>query len=64
MQICTYQEKSDQVQEEDEEYFDFLFDVERQTLVTEEDESLSYQQAQKRYVFLDSEEYHFNIKVT
>jgi hypothetical protein len=50
--------------EEDEEYFDFLFDVEQQTLVTEEDESLSYQQAQKRYVFLDSEEYHFNIKVT
>ena len=50
--------------EEDEEYFDFLFDVEQQTLVTEEDESLSYQQAQKRYVFLDSEEYHFNIKIT
>ena len=49
---------------EEEEYFDFLFDVEQQTLVTEEDESLRYQQAQKRYVFLDSEEYHFNIKVT
>ena len=49
---------------EDEKYFDFLFDIEQQTLVTEEDESLDYQQAQKRYVFLDSEEYHFNIKVT
>lgn len=49
--------------EEDDDYFDFLFDIEQQTLVTEEDETLSYQQARKRYIFLDSEEYHFNIKV-
>ena len=50
--------------EEDEKYFDFLFDVEQKTLVTEQDKSLSNQQARKRYVSLDSEEYHFNIKVT
>lgn len=50
--------------EEDREYFDFLFDIEQCTLVTEEDESLSPQQAQKRYIFLDSEEFHFNIKIT
>lgn len=50
--------------EENEDYFDFLFDIEQQALVTEQDESLSNRQAQKRYVLLDFEEYYFNIKVT
>jgi hypothetical protein len=50
--------------EEDEDYFDFLFDTEHQSLVTEEDESLDRRRAQEIYVLLDSEEYYFNIKIT
>lgn len=49
--------------EEDEDYFDFLFDKQTDALVVEEDKALDTKQKSNRYVLLDSEDYVYNIKI-
>lgn len=49
--------------EEDDDYFDFLYDKEHRALVITEDEKSDANQKKSRYVFLDSEDFYFNIQI-
>lgn len=49
--------------EEDDAYFDFLYDKAIGALAIFEDESLNAIQKKTRYIFLDSEDYIYNIQI-